>query len=124
TVKHAIEAEQVGPVVVLAGGTNAGINDAQSVADTIDLLGPDRRIVLVNVYSSSTFIPRTNEVFDQVASQYPNVAVADWYETARTHPEVLQPDKVHPNMDGMHMWAHTVNDALGQIKVEVAHDTD
>src|SRR5699024_3887917 len=49
-VDEAVAADTVRDVVVIAAGTNAGVTDEQVVRDTLDALGPDRQIVLVNIY--------------------------------------------------------------------------
>jgi len=116
---QALEANEIGSVVILAGGTNAGVDQAEVIEETLDLLGTQRRVVLVNIFSSSTFVARTNSVFDEVANPRANVTVADWHHTADEHPQMLQPDKIHPNMQGMDLWAETVADALAELNVEI-----
>lgn len=116
---RAVTAGEVGPVVVIAAGTNAGAREVSVIEETIRTLGPERRVVLVNIYSSSSFAAKTNENYAAAAKKYPNVEVADWDEAVRNNPGHLQPDKIHPNMDGMHLWARTVTEALGLLNVSV-----
>ncbi|MBM9432972.1 acyltransferase family protein [Flaviflexus equikiangi] len=98
--------------VILDFGTNAGIPDPQIVRDTIDLLGPDRMIVLVTIYGQSTFIESANETIRDIAADYPNVAVADWHAAISAQPHLLQADQTHPDIGGMYLFAETVRTAF------------
>ena len=87
--------------VILDFGTNGGVADDDLVYQVIDALGPERRIVLYNIYSPSTFVDDANAVYAKIAEEYPNVHIADWQTIARAHPEYLNADRTHPNMTGM-----------------------
>ena len=87
--------------VILDFGTNGGVADEDLVYQVIDALGPERRIVLYNIYSPSTFVDDANAVYAKIAQEYPNVHIADWESIARDHPEYLNADRTHPNMTGM-----------------------
>lgn len=117
--RSVVEQGKVGPVVVLAAGTNAGARDISVVEEAVGLLGEGRRIVLVNIYSGSSFVEETNENYAAVAEEHSNVAVANWNAAAVEHPDQLQPDKIHPNMQGMHLWADTVLEALTGLEVTI-----
>lgn len=93
--------------VVVHFGTNAGV-DEQTARAMMDALGPDRRIVLMNLYGTSTFVPGSNEIVEEIAADYPNVAVGDWNAAVTAAPEILQSDRVHPDLDGMHVYAEVV----------------
>ncbi len=101
--------------VVLAFGTNAGVTEA-TVVQTLDALGPDRMVVLVNLYDPhSTFIDESNATLGRVASTRPNVIVADWNTAIRANLGLLQADKVHPGIPGAHLFAKTVRAALAEL---------
>ena len=117
--RRVVEEGEVGPVAVIAAGTNAGAQGVSDVEEALEILGPERRVVLVNIYSESSFVEETNKNYEQVAREHPNVAIADWHTAAKEHPEELQPDKVHPNMTGMHLWAGTVIDGLEELQVRI-----
>ena len=72
------------------------------VRQVIDALGPERRILLYNIYSPSSFVDESNEVYAKIAEEYPNVYLVDWSSVARAHPEYLKADRTHPNMTGMY----------------------
>ncbi|UFU03872.1 acyltransferase [Ruania suaedae] len=115
-VQRAVETGDVGATVVIAAGTNAGVRDAGLVRETLDVLGPDRQVVLVNIYGTSFWVEESNDTLAAIAADYPNVVVADWYTAAVEHPEDLQPDGVHPDMEGMHRYAAVVQEALEQLQ--------
>lgn len=114
-IREAVEAGTVREFVVIAAGTNAGVREPQIVRDTLDTLGPHRKVVLVNIYGSSYWVPESNENLDDIAAEYSNVVVADWNAAATAHPDQLQPDRIHPNMSGMALYADVITDALADV---------
>lgn len=104
-------------IVIIAAGTNAGAQDVALIEKTVDAIGPGRHIILVNLYGSSSWIPKSNQNLADVAASRPNVAVADWNTAARNNPDQLQPDNVHPNFEGMSLWSGVVENALNTFVV-------
>lgn len=100
--------------VIVHFGTNAGVNE-QQLRTFLDTLGPDRKVVVMNLYGSSTFTPESNEIIDEVVADYPNAVVGDWQGTIQKQPEVLQSDRVHPDMDGMHVYATVVAESFDKL---------
>jgi peptidoglycan/LPS O-acetylase OafA/YrhL len=100
--------------VVLAFGTNAGVDEA-SVKKVLDLLGPDRMVVLVNLMGPFARIDTDNTTLALVAKGRPNVIVADWASAVRDHPEQLQADRIHPSLKGSHLFAKTVRQSLATL---------
>ncbi|HEU5144675.1 MAG TPA: acyltransferase family protein [Dermatophilaceae bacterium] len=100
--------------VVLAFGTNAGV-DEKAVRATLDALGPDRMVVLVNLMGPFARIDSDNAALAALAKGRPNVVVADWAAAVRDHPEQLQADRVHPSLKGSHLFAKTVRQALATL---------
>ena len=100
--------------VIVHFGTNAGVNE-QQLRTFLDTLGPDRKVVVMNLYGSSTFTPGSNEIIDDVVADYPNAVVGDWQGTIQKQPEVLQSDRVHPDMDGMHVYATVVAESFDKL---------
>ncbi|WP_022917702.1 acyltransferase family protein [Ruania albidiflava] len=114
-IEEAIDDGSLRDVVIIAAGTNAGVRDQDIVRETLDEIGPDHQVVLVNIYGSSFWVPESNENLTDIAADYPNVVVADWHHAATEHPDQLQPDNIHPDMDGMYLYADVVQDALEQL---------
>ena len=115
------ELQQAGtmrPVVILHFGTNAGLKDESSVAalrEVLDILGPDRRVVLLTVVGISHWIPTTNAMLGEVSAEYPNTIVADWHAVIEESPELLHNDQTHPNNAGIVVYAELVASALEEL---------
>ncbi|MFC7406491.1 acyltransferase family protein [Georgenia alba] len=105
--------------VLLHFGTNAGVEDPDVVREVLDALGPDRMVVMLNVYGSSHWVPETNATLEEIAADYPNVHVADWNEAAAERPELLQADRVHPGIEGAHLYANVVKDAFASLSEQL-----
>lgn len=118
----AFDAGQVRRAAVLAYGTNAGVTDPEMVRSVIERLGPARMIVLVNLYSGSTFIESSNEALASIADEYPNVTLADWHSAASDDPSALQSDGTHPNIPGATLWARTIEEAFAELAAEHGHE--
>ncbi len=100
--------------VVLAFGTNAGVKET-ALRATLDILGPDRMVVLVALHGRSDWIPESNALLRKVAHEHPNVVVAAWDKVATTHPDVLQSDRVHPDQHGAHPFAKALTAAFAGL---------
>ncbi|USQ76374.1 acyltransferase family protein [Ornithinimicrobium cryptoxanthini] len=100
--------------VIVHFGTNAGV-DGEALRTFLDTLGPDRQVVVMNLYGSSTFIPDSNETIEKVVADYPNAVVGDWQATIAEQPGVLQSDRVHPDIEGMHVYAAVVARAFDEL---------
>lgn len=120
SITQAVRAGKVGPVVVIAGGTNAGARDIEVITGALEQLGPHRQVVLVNIHSGSSWVEESNANLAAIAKDRDNVAIADWHAAVTEHPEQLQPDKIHPNMAGMYLWADTVVAALADLGITIA----
>ncbi|GAA2745848.1 hypothetical protein GCM10009868_28910 [Terrabacter aerolatus] len=100
--------------VILAFGTNAGV-DEDRVKQVLDVLGPDRMVVLVNIMGPFSRVDSDNATLDLIAKGRPNVAVADWADAIRAHPEQVQSDRIHPTIRGAHLFSKTVRQALADL---------
>lgn len=100
--------------VVLAFGTNGGIDEAQ-LAQVLDSLGPDRMVVLVTLHVRADFHDPSNAALAQAAAARPNVIVADWDSAISAQLGLLQSDGVHPTITGAHLFAKTVRSAFAAL---------
>jgi peptidoglycan/LPS O-acetylase OafA/YrhL/lysophospholipase L1-like esterase len=104
--------------VVLAFGTNGGV-DESTLTSALDVLGPDRMVVLVNLYDPrSSWIDDANATLSTVAESRPNVIVADWNSAIQKDLSLLQSDQTHPTITGAHLLAKTVRAALAALSTE------
>ena len=90
--------------VILDFGTNGGVSDEALVRQVIDELGPNRRILLYNIYSPSTFVDEANAIYEKIAEEYPNVYLVDWNSVASGHPEYLLSERTHTNIEGQNAF--------------------
>ncbi|CAN5362797.1 acyltransferase family protein [soil metagenome] len=93
--------------VVVHLGTNAGVDEA-ALREFLDALGPNRRVVVMNLYVRASFTPESNKVIATVAGDYPLVVVGDWNAAAGDNTPALQSDAIHPDIEGMHIYAEVV----------------
>jgi hypothetical protein len=100
--------------VILAFGTNAGV-DEDRVKQVLDVLGPNRMVVLVNIMGPFARVDTDNATLELVARGRRNVVVADWADAIRAHPEQVQSDRVHPTIKGAHLFSKTVRQAMADL---------
>lgn len=110
----ALTAGTVRDNVIVHFGTNAGVKE-EALRSFLDALGPDRHVVVMNLYGSSTFVPDSNATIEAVVADYPNAVVGDWKGTVESQPEVLQSDRIHPDIEGMHVYAGVVARAFDEL---------
>ena len=110
----ALAEDSVRENVIVHFGTNAGVN-ADLLRQFLETLGPDRRVVVMNLYGSSTFVPDSNEAIEEVVADFPHAVVGDWKGTIEEQPEVLQSDRIHPDIEGMHVYAEVVARSFDEL---------
>ena len=118
-VSEGLAAGQIRRTVVVGYGTNAGVYDPALVHQVIAQLGPDRMILLVNLYSPSTFVPKSNQLLAEIASQYANVKLVDWNKAVSQHPEWLQVDQTHPSMTGSVKLGELVRQNIDEMSADL-----
>jgi len=104
--------------VVLNFGTNGGFQYAGSLTAarrTLDLIGPERTVVLVNIVGVSYWVPDANAQLAKLAKKYPNVAVADWHSVVADRPGLLHADRTHPNMEGIEVYTRLVERTFARL---------
>ena len=117
-VQAGLDAGTVRSAVVLNFGTNAGLESDESVdalLDVLEMLGPSRRIVLVNTVGVSPWVPSTNQKLVEISADHPNTIVMDWNSRVGAEPGLLHTDRTHPNMDGIVAYAEMLADAFERL---------
>ncbi|WCZ35808.1 acyltransferase family protein [Corynebacterium heidelbergense] len=106
------------PFVVLGFGTNGASSGAHPglLDEVLDDVGPDRVIVLVLPYGDRYWMPEAEAEVLAAAKARDNVYVADWCHAAKSHPENLREDAIHPTPEGATMYATAVKNALEDWK--------
>ena len=110
-----LDAGTVRRAVLVDFGTNAGIEREEEVREFLDLLGPERMVVVANIASTSTWVPAVNAQLDAIVADYPNAIVADWNSAISTRPALLQSDHIHPDLGGAYLYAEVVRDAFAAL---------
>ncbi|MEE6297276.1 acyltransferase family protein [Georgenia wangjunii] len=118
-VEAQVAAGTVRRAVVLDFGTNAGVREPDVVRATLDALGPERMVVVVNLYGGSYWVPEANATLADVVAEYPNVIIADWYSAIDAVPHMLQSDGIHPDIDGGLLYADVVADAFAELSARL-----
>ncbi len=99
------------PVVVIGLGTNYIVTTRQ-LNEVMKVLGPDRKLVLINTYVPDAWSKQVNATEAAFIRQHPSVTPADWYDTIKNRMNVLWPDHIHPEIPGTYVYARMVKRAV------------
>jgi hypothetical protein len=110
-VRHLAAAGRLRPVLVMALGTNYIVTTKQ-LNSLLRIIGPQRRLVLVNTYVPDQWSKQVNATDAGFIRVHPNVVLADWYDTIKNHLRLLWPDHIHPQMPGTSVYARLVYRAV------------
>ena len=86
-------------VVIFALGNN-GVAREDQVRALLDAAGPDRRVYLVTTRVPLPLQDINNQLFWDIAAQYDNVEVIDWYGESAGHDEYFWDDGTHLRPEG------------------------
>ncbi|WP_326504241.1 acyltransferase family protein [Rothia nasimurium] len=117
-VEQLVDSGQMREVLVLSVTANSTFTVAQleQLKASVSPNG-ERKIVLVTGVGPAnlTWIEPSNQVIREFAAQNPDmVFIADWQAAAKGHPEYLVSDGVHPQNEGLTVYAQTVKDAVAK----------
>jgi peptidoglycan/LPS O-acetylase OafA/YrhL len=100
------------PVVVVGLGTN-GPFDARVLETVLGLVGPHRRLFLVNAHVPDAWQRPVNDELAAFARAHPGTVVIDWNAACAGHDAWLWPDHTHPRPGpGTRLYATTLVRAL------------
>lgn len=109
------QAGQLRQVVVLGLGTN-GYWGTGTLERVLDVIGPDRKLVLVTAFAPQPWVESVNTYDTQIAAAHPaQVVVADWATAISAQPTLLGPDHIHPAAAGGTLYAQTISHALARL---------
>jgi peptidoglycan/LPS O-acetylase OafA/YrhL len=105
----------LGKVVILHLGANGPY--PESVVDNImQIVGPDREVILVNAYVPRRWEGEVNDTLADVSTHYKNIHLVDWNSVAAGDPGLLREDGFHLTAAGAERYADllatTVLDAI------------
>lgn len=86
---------RLGPVVVIGLGTNGAFNEAD-LDEAMRMIGPSRRVVVINVSVPKPWQDTVNAVLDAAQRNWPNIEVVDWKGSTQGTPEIFWEDSTHP----------------------------
>ncbi len=110
-VRRLAESGRLRPVVVIGLGTNYIVTTKQ-LNELIKILGPDRKLVLINTYVPDAWSKQVNATEATFIQQHPSVTPADWFDTIRNRMNLLWPDHIHPEIPGTYVYARMVRRAV------------
>ena len=110
-VRRLAETGRLRPVVVIGLGTNYIVTTRQ-LDELMKLLGPDRKLVLINTYVPDSWSRQVNATEAAFIQQHPTVTPADWFDTIKNRMNVLWPDHIHPEIPGTYVYARMVRRAV------------
>ena len=99
---------KLGNIVILCLSTNGDYSDKQNT-EMMKILG-NRKVYWINAAGPDD--PKFNEKFANFAKNYPNIHIIEWDKFAKSHPEYLEPDKIHPNYKGGKVLVQQIFDAI------------
>ncbi|WP_299237710.1 acyltransferase family protein [Sulfurihydrogenibium sp.] len=97
--------------IVIALGNN-GYVSKKDLEDVIERL-KDKEIYLITVKVPRPWQNQVNNTFKEIASEYKNVKIIDWYGYSRGKEELFVNDKVHLNNKGAKYFASLIAKNLG-----------
>jgi hypothetical protein len=107
-------AGQLKPVVVIGLGTNGPIT-TDELTEILRILGPDRRLVLVNAYAERDWTAAVNAQLADFAAGNRRVELANWHDAIAGRLDLLAGDHVHPGPTGGQVYADEVHAALERL---------
>lgn len=103
---------QLRSTVVIGLGTNGPVDPA-TLDQIMDVIGPDRHLILVNAYAPRDWIDGVNADLDAFAARYRTSVVADWRDAIDPRAdELLAADHIHPGYDGGVLYAEAITHSL------------
>ncbi len=98
-------------MVVVGLGTNYLVSTGQ-LNELMQILGPQRRLVLINTYVPDSWSKQVNATEAAFIRAHPSVVPADWFDTIKNRMNLLWPDHVHPIIPGTLVYARLVYRAI------------
>ncbi|MBC7443439.1 MAG: acetyltransferase [Ramlibacter sp.] len=108
------QAGNLRPVVVVGLGTNGPI-DEDDLADIRTVIGPGRKLILVNAYAERDWTDGVNAALADFSARHRQVELADWHAAIAPHLDVLAEDNIHPGPTGGRIYTETVRAALDRL---------
>ncbi|MFB6365589.1 hypothetical protein ACFCP7_16250 [Paenibacillus elgii] len=102
---------KLGDRVILELGTNGSFN-TEKLRSLLELLDDARQVFLVNVPVQREWQDSVNKKIAEVANEFSNVTVVDWYSSSEGKDDFFYHDGVHLKPDGGQYYASFLVKAL------------
>ncbi|NUC20339.1 acetyltransferase (plasmid) [Bacillus mycoides] len=103
----------LGSHVIIGLGTNGAFTKEQ-LASLIEVIGNERKIILINTRVPRPWESLVNEKLKEAASSYKNVVLVDWYSASAGNKAYFEPDGVHLTKIGAEAYAALVAKEVNQ----------
>ncbi|HDR7567194.1 acyltransferase family protein [Bacillus mycoides] len=103
----------LGSNVIIGLGTNGAFTKEQ-LASLIEVIGNERKIILINTRVPRPWESLVNEKLKEAASSYKNVVLVDWYSASAGNKAYFEPDGVHLTKIGAEAYAALVAKEVNQ----------
>ncbi|EEK74678.1 Acyltransferase 3 [Bacillus mycoides] len=103
----------LGSHVIIGLGTNGAFTKEQ-LASLIEVIGNERKIILINTRVPRPWESLVNEKLKEAASSYKNVVLVDWYSASAGNKAYFEPDGVHLTKTGAEAYAALVAKEVNQ----------
>ncbi|HEX4442571.1 MAG TPA: acyltransferase family protein [Galbitalea sp.] len=101
-------------ILIVGLGTNGPIARS-TLEEVLQMLGPNREMVLVNVEEPRSWEGEVNSTLAHFANDYESVELSDWYDAIKPHIDVLARDQIHPGGAGGRIYTAALKAALGRL---------
>lgn len=98
---------ELGDVVLIHIGNN-GPFSVEEFEEMVDLVGPDRTLILINLAVPRDWEGPNNEVIASGAARHGGIPVVNWHAAAESHPGLLWDDGVHLRPVGAEFYTDLV----------------
>ncbi|MGE5702180.1 MAG: acyltransferase family protein, partial [Clostridia bacterium] len=106
---------KLGKHVIIQLGTNGPFSKTQ-LEKLLHSLGDVEQIILVNTRVPRPWEGVVNTTLAEIAAEFPNTTLVDWYTTSAGKNDYFAPDGVHLNIEGSQTYAALVAKAVNPTK--------
>jgi hypothetical protein len=102
----------LGEIVLIHAGNNGPIS-AGNIDEIMQLIGPSRKAVFLNVTVPRAWQDTNNTVLASTLAKYPNATLLDWHGASEENPALVYTDGIHLTSSGAAQYASMVIGAIG-----------
>lgn len=114
-IRSLLRRDRLRDIVVIQLGTNGPISPS-TLQEIRQLIGPERRLVLMSVQAPRGWIAGVNDHLAAFDERYRYVVLADWQGAITSRLELLAGDQVHPGATGGRIYADLVAEAVDALR--------